>query len=170
MTGLLFEKGVGRDAGDLFGTGRLVLMSGKPINSDVDLAALIRSEVVDGKQKLAIANPAHAPYGRAAKEVLQSLGVWQEVQQHLINGEQVSQATRFVASGAASFGMVSLSLALSPAIADLTHYELVDERLHDSVSHKMVRLNTSSASAEHFYQYVISNENVNEIFKRYGLR
>ena len=167
---LLFERGISIDAGDLFGSGRLALISAKPINVDLGLAETIRSQVVAGNQKLAIANPAHAPYGRAAKEVLQSLGVWQEVQQNLVNAEQVSQATRFVASGAASFGLVSLSLALSPPIAEITHYELVDEGLHDSVSHKMVRLNAASADAVHFYRYVEGDGKAIEIFSRYGLR
>lgn len=173
LTTQLFEQGVSKDAGDSFGSGRLVLLLNESIDLDdeiaIDLDEFIRLNIVDKNLKLAIANPAHAPYGRAAREVLQSLGVWQEVQSSLINGEQVSQATRFVASGAASFGMVSLSLALAPAIEDTTQYVLIDMALHNPVEHKMVRL-TASAAAEHFYQYVLYDERALEIFRRYGLR
>ncbi len=175
LTGQLFEQGVSKDAGELFGTGKLVLLSAKPFKvngslAEFSLAEFFRAEVLSGGQKLAIANPAHAPYGRAAQQVLQSLQLWQQVQPHLVNGEQVSQATRFVTSGASSFGLVSLSLALSPAIVDKSHYQLIDSTLHAPVEHTMVRLNTSTDAAEHFYQFVLSNEMAGSIFKRYGLR
>lgn len=170
LTRRLYEQGISSDTGELFGSGSLVLLSASPFSIDSGLADFIRSGVLADNQKLAIANPVHAPYGRAAKEVLQSLGVWQEVQHNLINGEQVSQATRFVVSGASSFGLVSLSLALSPSIADITHYQQVDRALHESVEHKMVRIKESSSAAEDFYQYVRENENADKIFSRYGLR
>ncbi len=171
LTTLLFEQGVSEDAGDLFGYGRLVLLTDKLFVDDIsgDLAEFIRREVVDKNLKLAIANPVHAPYGQAAQELLQSLGVWQDVQHNLINGEQVSQATRFVASGAASFGLVSLSLALAPAIANSTRYVLIDSALHKPVEHKMVLLG-ESAEAKNFRKYVLHDENALELFERYGLR
>ena len=61
---------------------------------------------------LAIANPELAPYGRAAKETLTALGVWDAVQPKLVRGEDVAQTFQFVASGTAELGVVALSQAL----------------------------------------------------------
>ncbi len=164
------EQNSGIDGSDLLGTGRLVLLSASPFTVDAGLSDFIQKKIIDRKVKFAIANPAHAPYGRAAKEVLQSLQLWQAVQPGLINGEQVSQATRFVVSGASPFGLVSLSLALSPTIANTTHYQLIDRDLHQPIEHTMLRLNAASTAAKDFYQFVLNSERSDEILRRYGFR
>ena len=64
--------------------------------------------------RIAIANPRHAPYGRAAEAAMQSAGVYDAVQPKLVLGENVAQAAQFVQSGAADVGIIALSLALSP--------------------------------------------------------
>jgi molybdate transport system substrate-binding protein len=63
---------------------------------------------------IAIANPEHAPYGRAAVAALRSAAVYDAVKPKLIYGENVAQALQFVQSGSADVGLVALSLALSP--------------------------------------------------------
>lgn len=170
LTQQLFDEGASVDAGDLFGTGRLVLSSANSVEVKESLADFIRSRVLAKNKKLAIANPAHAPYGRAAKETLQSLQVWDEVQENLVNGEQVSQAARFVVSGASSYGLVSLSLALSSPIADVTYFQLIDDTLHEPIYHRVVRLKAAGADAEHFYQFVLNSKEAHEILSRYGLK
>jgi len=69
-------------------------------------------------RKIAIANPRHAPYGRAAEAALKSLKVYDSVKGRLVLGENVAQAAQFVQSGAADAGVFSRSLALAPAIRD----------------------------------------------------
>lgn len=89
-----------------YATGRLVLWSRDP-----DLArngeALLRHGNIS---KLAIANPELAPYGAAARETLQYLRRWNELQPRLVIGENVGQAAQFVASGAAPLGLLPASL------------------------------------------------------------
>ena len=63
---------------------------------------------------IAIANPKHAPYGKAAEAALRSSGLWEAVQPKIVLGENVSQALQFVQSGNAEIGIVALSLALAP--------------------------------------------------------
>ncbi|MGE5344502.1 MAG: molybdate ABC transporter substrate-binding protein [Acidithiobacillales bacterium] len=70
-----------------------------------------------GLRKIAIANPRHAPYGRAAEEAMKNAGLLDAVRQRLVLGENVSQAAQFVQSGVADAGVVALSLARSPAMA-----------------------------------------------------
>lgn len=65
---------------------------------------------------IAIANPQHAPYGRAAEAAMRSLGVYESIRQKLIRGENVAQTLQFVQSGNAQIGIVALSLAISPSV------------------------------------------------------
>jgi molybdate transport system substrate-binding protein len=82
-----------------------------PAASPLDPATALRGS---GIRKLAIANPAHAPYGRAALAALQSMGVYDALQPRFVLGENISQAFEFVRSGAADAGIVALSLAMAP--------------------------------------------------------
>jgi molybdate transport system substrate-binding protein len=64
---------------------------------------------------IAIANPQHAPYGRAAEAALRSMGLYDKLKPKLVLGEDISQTFEFVRSGAADVGIVALSLALAPS-------------------------------------------------------
>jgi len=68
------------------------------------------------RRKIAIANPEHAPYGRAAVAALQASGIYERVKHKLVYGENISQAAQFVQSGSAQAGIVAMSLAVSPAM------------------------------------------------------
>jgi molybdate transport system substrate-binding protein len=113
----LVEEGLA-ETGDVFsyGVGRLVLWAGEesPVDPSGGLAALADPAV----RTVAIANPEHAPYGRAAVEALQGAGVWDAVEPKLVLGENVSQAADFVRSGNADAGVVALSLVLAPSVRD----------------------------------------------------
>ena len=69
-------------------------------------------------RKVAIANPAHAPYGRAAVAAMKNLGVYDKLKDRLVYGDSVMQAFQFVESSAADIGIVSYSLALAPQLRD----------------------------------------------------
>ena len=104
----------GNDSLFLYGVGRIVVWV--PAGSPLDPAALgIRLLDAPSVRHVAIANPQHAPYGRAAEAALRSLGVYDRVSPKLVLGENVAQAFEFVESGAAEAGIVALSLALAPA-------------------------------------------------------
>src|SRR4029077_2480573 len=81
-------------------------------------------------QKIAIANPSHAPYGRAAIAALRNVGLYDQLKSKLVLGENVSQAAQFVQSGSAQAGLIALSLALSPALISGKRYELSGWRYH----------------------------------------
>jgi molybdate transport system substrate-binding protein len=80
-------------------------------------------------QRVTIANPGHAPYGRAARQLLTELGLWDELQRRLVLAEHVRQATDYVRTGNADAGLVALALV----ITDEQPYVLVDRRLHDPI-------------------------------------
>lgn len=112
--------------GDVFvyAVGRLALVV--PATSKVDVGALgLRALLDPSVRKVAIANPRIAPYGRAADAALKSLGILAGVKDKLVFGENVAQTAQFVESGAADAGVVSLSLALAPAMrAAVRHVEV----------------------------------------------
>jgi molybdate transport system substrate-binding protein len=81
-------------------------------------------------QKIAIANPKTAPYGRAAVAALKHWEIYEAVEPKLVYGENVAQAAQMVESGAADAGIIALSLAVSPAMRDLGNYWLVPDGVH----------------------------------------
>jgi molybdate transport system substrate-binding protein len=104
--------------------------------------------------KFAIANPEHAPYGRAAKEALTAMGLWRDTQARLVLGENVAQATQFVASGAAQAGLTALSLAIAPEVAAATRHAPVPAHLHAPLRQRMVLLKTARPQAQQLYAYL----------------
>ena len=87
-----------------YATGRLALWSARP-NLPMGEALLRKNDF----QRLAIANPRLAPYGAAAQEVLEKLGLWADVRPKLVQGENIAQTFQFVSSGNAELGFVALS-------------------------------------------------------------
>jgi molybdate transport system substrate-binding protein len=96
----------------LYGTGQLVLWS-RTIDPAVDkMNTLLNSAIT----KIAIANPAHAPYGQRAEEALRHYELYDKVKAKLVMGENIAQTAQYAQSGAADIGIIALSLALSPAM------------------------------------------------------
>lgn len=168
----LVEAGKASDAGHEFGEGRLVLFSSnKMAASDIDSVKALRQAIdLGGRFKLAIANPTHAPYGRAAQQSLESLGLWQEVQPYLVYGDKVSQAAGFVASGATSMGLISLSLAVSPVFAQAGTYSELPADSYKPVVQRMAKIGEPGKALSHLYNWLQDSDAVVEIFTRYGLR
>lgn len=114
----LAERGVAlKDSLFTYGVGRLVLWTPRSSHLDVQNGGL-HMLAASGVARIAIANPDHAPYGRAAVAALEAEGVYDEVKPKLVYGESVSQALQFAESGSADVGIVALSLALSPNLRD----------------------------------------------------
>lgn len=165
----LVRDGLTSGAGSLYAVGRIVLFApkGSTLKVDermVDLGAALK----DGRlKKFAIANPEHAPYGRAAQEALTSLGLWQSVQPLLVLGENVSQAAQFAASGSTQGGIFALSLAISPAFKEAGTYVVLPEKLHQPLRQKMVVLKRGGAETQAFFDY-LQQPAARAAFRRYG--
>lgn len=120
----LSQQGLAASEVRPYAVGRLVLWHRGTETPQLDQFA------VDGSQRLAIANPRHAPYGQRAREFLESQGLWEPLQPSLVFGENVSQAAQFVHSGAADLGILALALALNPALQSTGSYTPIDPGLH----------------------------------------
>src|SRR5882757_6343374 len=103
-----------------YATGKLVIWA--PTSSKLDLSHGLPVLLDSNIRKIAIANPQHAPYGRAAVAAMQHEGIYDKVKDRLVLGENISQAAQFVQSGNADVGIIALSLAIAPAMKERGSY------------------------------------------------
>jgi len=165
----LHADGFTRDEGDLYAIGRIVIMvpHGSPLEADSELDSLATLLAEGLLSRFAIANPEHAPYGLRAAEALRHKGLWDDLQPHLVLGENVSQAAQFALSGNAEGGIIAYSLALAPNVAERGNYQLVSEQWHAPLRQRMALLKNAGPVAEAFYEYA-NGPAAREIMERYG--
>lgn len=165
----LQQANLTRDKAKVFALGKLVLL--KPKSSSVALdsrLAGVDQAFKNGQlQRLAIANPEHAPYGIAAREALQSLRLWEPLQKAIVLGESVAQAAHFVGAGAAQAGLVSYSLALAPALQSRTDYLILPTELHSPLAQTAVQLASAGDTAIAFFGF-LNSAAARTILVRYG--
>ncbi len=150
----------------VFAVGRLVLWTTKPGVPLDSLNTAVRAPAV---RKLAIANLETAPYGRAGRQALEALGLWQEVQPKLVMGENVTQTAQFVETGNADAGFVALSLVRSPKLAGRGRWLLVPATLHSPLEHGAVLTTRgeTNPAAVRFLTFLRSDA-AHEILTRFG--
>ncbi len=119
-------------------------------------------------QKIAIANPDHAPYGRAAVAALQHAGLYDGLRSKLVFGENISQAAQFAQSGSAQVGILALSLALSPNMKSGDHWPIPSD-LYPPLDQAAILLNSSANKtvARAFLEFV-NSEAGREILSQHG--
>jgi molybdate transport system substrate-binding protein len=120
-------------------------------------------------RRIAIANPEHAPYGRAAVAALRHEGLYERVREKFVLGENISQAAQFAESGSADVGMLALALALSPALKSAGTYVDVPESWYPPLQQAAVVLASSRQKplARQFIEYLKKPESV-RILQSYG--
>jgi len=113
-----------------------------------------------GAARIAIANPRHAPYGKAAEAALRHAGIWNGVSRRMVLGENVAQAAQFVQSGAADAGIVAKSLAVAPAMRGAGRFREIPENAHPRLTQGGVILPwaVSREAAVRFRDYLVSDE------------
>ncbi len=127
-----------------YASGRLVVWSREP--SHVKAIALGKALAADDIKRIAIANPQLAPYGAAAVQALQGLGLTDRVKAKLIYGENIHQAYAFAASGNADVALVALSFMRSARIPQSGSYVEVPAELHDPIRQDAVLLKRGEAN------------------------
>jgi len=114
-----------------YAIGRIVLWIRN--DSAIDLRGGLRGLADPRVRRIAIANPDHAPYGRAAVAALRHEGVFEQVRAKLVRGENISQAAQFVQTGNADVGVLALSLARAPALEGVGRYVEVPASFHPAI-------------------------------------
>src|ERR1017187_8293350 len=152
-----------------YAVGHLVLWvpNGSSLDPQLKMDLLLQSAV----QRIAIANPTHAPYGRAAMAALEHFGMKDKVAGKLVFGENISQAAQFVQSGNAQAGLIALSLAVSPAMKDSGRYWELPTDSYPELQQGVALLAASKhkPAAEVFVEYVLSAEGA-AVLEQYGFR
>jgi molybdate transport system substrate-binding protein len=138
----------------VYGIGRVVIWA--PKNSEVEVSRGWSALLDPSVQKLSIANPLHAPYGRAAVCALRHAGIYDQVEPKLVFGEDVSQAAQFVESGNAQAGILALSLVRSPALRDVGRWWVIPPDACPPIEQGAVVLRSSrrKASARAFLNFL----------------
>jgi molybdate transport system substrate-binding protein len=166
----LVRSGRAEGPGMDYGRGRLVLYArkGSPVRATGAGAELVRA-LRDGRlRKLAIANPDHAPYGRAAREALRALGVWDLAEPRLVLGDSAAQAARFALTGGAEAGLVPLSLALTPELAGAGAHGRLDPALYAPLVQSAAVLRGAGREARAFFAFLGSRE-ARAVLRDFGL-
>jgi molybdate transport system substrate-binding protein len=151
-----------------YAVGRIVVWV--PASSPIDVARLgMRALDAPGVTHVSIANPEHAPYGRAAEAAMRSAGVYEAVRPKLVFGENVSQALQFVQSGSAEIGIVALSLAVSPAVAGSgTFWEVPLESYPRIEQGGTILRWSANPEAARLFRSLILADTGRAVLKRYG--
>ncbi len=150
-----------------YAVGRIVLWAGTASRLDVSKGFDVLRE--PGIRKIAIANPKHAPYGRAAVAAMESFKVYEAVKDKLILGENISQAAQFIESGACEIGVIALSLAMAPAMSGKGVYWDIPVEAYPPLEQGAVILKQSKnqEAARRFLEFMQGSQG-QEIMRRYG--
>jgi molybdate transport system substrate-binding protein len=140
-----------------------------PNASKLDVSSGLKALLDPSIKKIAIANPEHAPYGKAALAAMQKENIYEQVKDKFVLGENISQTASFVASGSADVGVVALSLALSPNMKDKGRYAEVPAGDYPAIEQACVIMRSSKNKdvAEQFLKFVQSLP-IRDLLQKYG--
>ena len=170
----LYDEGYVDNAGVIYARGRLawVQPAGRySVPSEQAPLAGVQEAITaweEGQRlRIAIASPEHAPYGMAARDVLQKAGLWEASEPLRVQGENVSQAMQFALSDEARGGLVAYSLAVAPALAERSEAVLMPETWYTPLRQRMVLTPQAGEVAQAFYEW-LQQEDAKAIFETHG--
>ena len=152
----------------MYAVGRIVVWV--PKGSPIDVGTLgIKALLHPAVKKIAIANPKHAPYGRAAVAAMEHFKVYDVVKDKFVLGENISQTAQFVQTGGADIGIIALSLAVASAMKDIGTYWEVPLEAYPRLEQGAVIMKAAKdiKAARAFLDYTKSHDGA-AVFKRYG--
>lgn len=151
----------------LYAIGRITIWT--PPDSRLEVARLGWKALLDERvQKIAIANPEHAPYGRAAVAAMQKAGIYDRVKTKLVYGDNISQAAQFVQSGSAQAGIVALSLAISVGMKDGKRWD-IPENMHPPIEQAAILMkNAKNKEAARAFLDFVKTDEARATLAKYG--
>jgi molybdate transport system substrate-binding protein len=163
----LFRRGKAIDQGVVYATGKLAIISKNSAGISLTDSKSELIKVISKANKIAIAKPELAPYGKAAIEYLKAEGLWDIAKDKLIYGDNIGITTMYVVTGAADLGFTALSLAKSAEVAKYTNYILVNNKLYEPIKQRMVLIKGAPREATTLYQFMQSPQ-AKLILQKYG--
>lgn len=161
----LFKNGLALKKPVVYARGSLIICSAQNIGFDNWPRMLMTSKI----KKIAIANPAIAPYGKAAQQLLQKKGLLSEVKSKIVYGESISQVNTYITTQAVEVGFTTQSFIKDAEGKSTIYYKVMDAKDYQPILQGIVILKhgAGNADAEKFYQYILSPA-AGKIFKAYG--
>jgi molybdate transport system substrate-binding protein len=136
-------------------------------NGTTDIPSSLEDIQQSEYRRIVIANPEHAPYGQAARDVLESLGLWDELEGRLVLADNIGDAFRIVKTGNADIGFIALSLI----IAEDSEYLKVPDDLHRPLNQTLLVLSSKAqgSAAQAFVDFVVGARG-RETLAKFGFR
>jgi len=152
----------------LYAIGHLVVWTA---SDEIDISEGVRSLTRGSVRKVAIANPEHAPYGRAARAALEHFNLWDVLKGKLVFGENIAQTAQFVETGNADAGLVALSIVLAPNLKSKGRWIEVPEHAYPRLEQGAVitKAGTTNPASSAYIEFLASRE-ARRIFDRFGFR
>lgn len=150
------------DTRAIYAVGRITLWTRRDSPLTLTVIEDLRNPAIE---RIAIANPEHAPYGVAAREALQSAGLWDELQPKLVFGENIAQTLQFADSGNVDVAIVALSLSVQSE----GRWVLLPENLHNPLIQALAVIDSTPHEAEaRAFALFVNGDIGHPIMRRYG--
>jgi len=161
----LYKEGFSAKAPEVYAYGSLVICSTSDIGFENWERMLLSARI----KKITIANPAIAPYGKAAEEALKQKGVWDDIQSKIVRGESIAQVDTYITTGVVDVGFTTQAFIKDTKGKIKLYWKLIDPKSYVSIKQGMiiVKATKAAAEAEKFYQYMLSAA-AKAILKEYG--
>lgn len=163
----LFKNGKTVDDGSVYAIGKLVIITKTSSGIYLSDSKSDIAKAIGKANKVAIAKPEIAPYGRAAVQYLKAEGLWDLAKDKLVYADNIGSATTYVASGAADLGFTAFSLAKSPELLRQTSYVAVDTKMYEPIKQRMVLIKGAPQEAQDLYRFMQGPE-AKSILQKYG--
>ena len=163
----LFKNGKTVDDGSVYAIGKLVIITKTSSGIYLSDSKSDIAKAISKANKVAIAKPEIAPYGRAAVQYLKAEGLWDLAKDKLVYADNIGSATTYVASGAADLGFTAFSLAKSPELLRQTSYVAVDTKMYEPIKQRMVLIKGAPQEAQDLYRFMQGSK-AKSILQKYG--
>jgi molybdate transport system substrate-binding protein len=163
----LYKDGKTVDEGMVYAIGKLAIIVKKSSGIQLFDSKAEIAKAIQKANKISIAKPDLAPYGKAAKEYLKAEGLWDLAKSKLVYGDNIGVATTYVVSGAADIGFTAVSLAKSPEVVKETSFLLIDPKLYEPIKQRMVLIKGAPQEAIDLYRFMQTPQ-AKTILQKYG--
>lgn len=163
----LYKNGKTVDEGVVYAIGKLAIIAKKSSGIHLQDSKTEIAKAIERANKVSIAKPDLAPYGKAAVEYLKTEGLWDLAKNKLVYADNIGVATTYVVSGAADIGFTAVSLAKSPEVVKETIFLLVNPKLYEPIKQRMVLIKGAPQEAVDLYRFMQTPQ-AKAVLQKYG--
>ena len=163
----LYKNGRTVDDGSIYAIGKLAMITKSSSGIHLLDGKTEIAKAIARANKVAIAKPELAPYGKAAVQYLKAEGLWDLAKDKLVYADNIGAATTYVVSGAADLGFTAYSLAKSPEVSKQTSFFVVDSKMYEPIKQRMVLIKGAPQEVVDLYRF-IQGPQAKFILQKYG--